>query len=150
MQNFIDNIKSYFATPLDACLAIADMIILSFVVYFLCAFLRKNNATRLIKIFAIVAVLGVCIYSMRDKMPATGYICSFAIITVLFAYFTMFPHEFKRGLWKIASPRESAGIYTAKYTASSSAIVAPAEQPSQYAAHSPRRPHKSADRTDSR
>ena len=39
---------------------------------------------------------------------------------------------------------------TAKYTASSSAIVAPAEQPSQYAAHSPRRPHKSADRTDSR
>ena len=118
MQKFVDNIKSYFATPLDACLIIADMVILAFFVYFLCAFLRKNNATRLIKVFAIAAVLGVCFYSLRDKMPATGYICSFTVITVIFAYFTMFPHEFKRGLWKIASPRESAGVYTAKYDCS--------------------------------
>lgn len=118
MQKFVDNIKSYFATPLDTCLIIADMVILAFFVYFLCAFLRKNNATRLIKVFAIAAVFGVCFYSLRDKMPATGYICSFTVITVIFAYFTMFPHEFKRGLWKIASPRESAGVYTAKYDCS--------------------------------
>ena len=118
MQKFVDNIKSYFATPLDTCLIIADMVILAFFVYFLCAFLRKNNATRLIKVFAVAAVLGVCFYSLRDKMPATGYICSFTVITVIFAYFTMFPHEFKRGLWKIASPRESAGVYTAKYDCS--------------------------------
>ena len=98
MENFVNNVISYFATPLDACLIIADAVILAVIVYFLCAFLRKNNATRLIVIFAIVSVIGICVYTLRDKMPATGYICSFAIIIVLFAYFTMFPHEFKRGL----------------------------------------------------
>ena len=118
MENFVNNVISYFTTPLDACLIIADAVILAVIVYFLCAFLRKNNATRLIVIFAIVSVIGICVYTLRDKMPATGYICSFAIIIVLFAYFTMFPHEFKRGLWKIASPRESAGAYTAKYDCS--------------------------------
>ena len=118
MQSFINNLKEYFATPLDTCLIILDMVILAVVTYLMCAFLRKNNAARLIKLFAAATIIGVCFYSLRDKMPVTGYIMSFVVLIVIFAYFTMFPHELKRGLWKIASPRESAGIYTAKYDCS--------------------------------
>lgn len=118
MQEFIDNIKNHFATPLDACLIILDMVLLAVITYMMCAFLRKNNSGRLIKIFALTTVIGVCFYAVRDKMPVTGYILSFLVLIVIFAFFTMFPHEFKRGLWKVASPRESAGIYTAKYDCS--------------------------------
>lgn len=118
MQPFIDNIRAHFATPLDTFLTILDMVLLAVIVYMMCAFLRKNNAARLIKIFAVAIVVGVGFYAIREKMPVTGYILSFTVLMVIFAFFTMFPHEFKRGLWKIASPRESAGIYTAKYDCS--------------------------------
>ena len=118
MQPFIDNIRAHFATPLDTFLTILDMVLLAVIVYMMCAFLRKNNAARLINIFAVAIVVGVGFYAIREKMPVTGYILSFTVLMVIFAFFTMFPHEFKRGLWKIASPRESAGIYTAKYDCS--------------------------------
>lgn len=118
MTTFLNNIKSHFSTPLDACLIIADFIILAVLIYFFCKFLRKNNATRIIKVFAVFAIIGVCFIAVSDKMPLIGHIFSYAVLALILMYFTVFPHEFKRSLWRLASPKEHESSYTTKYDCS--------------------------------
>lgn len=118
MGQFIENIKNYFATPYDAVLAIVDMLLLTAIVMMFCLFLKRNNAMRLIKFFAIAAVLGVCFNALGDRMPVSGYMFSMLAIVMILAFFTMFPHEFKRWFWRFASPKENSAIHTTRYNCS--------------------------------
>lgn len=115
MNIFIENLKTHFSTPSRIVLSVLDVILLATLVYVVSLFLKRNNAKRLIPYFAIFFVAGLVIYIVRDLMPVSGSIFAYIILIIVFALFALFPHEFRRAMWKFALPREKRGTHTAQY-----------------------------------
>ena len=118
MQKFIDNIKEAFSTPANIAFSVLDIFITVLIVYCVVIFLKKNNATRLIKYLAVVAVLSLVVASDYVKMPFTAKLMITVVFLILVSVFILFSQEVKRSLWKLASPKNAENSYTTQYDCS--------------------------------
>ena len=118
MNNFLDNLKEAFSSPINTVYSVLDIIVTIMIVYGVSIFLKKNNASRLIKYLAIVAVLSVCFVSEFVYMPVTSKIFKNIVILLFVSALVLFSTEIKRGMWKIASPKNAENSYTTEYNCS--------------------------------
>lgn len=118
MQKFIDNIKEAFSTPANIAFSVLDIFITVLIVYCVVIFLKKNNATRLIKYLAVVAVLSIGLASDYVRMPITAKLMIAVVFLILVSVFILFSQEVKRSLWKLASPKNAENSYTTQYDCS--------------------------------
>ena len=54
MEKFVANLQAHFSTPENTLLSILDLVLMAMLVYVVALFLKRNNAKRLIPIFAIL------------------------------------------------------------------------------------------------
>lgn len=123
MQQFIDNIIARFTGTENIIYSSIDLFFTVLVVYIVVLFLRKNNASRMIKYIALIAVIGVLASKMLVKLPFMGMLFSNFVVVILFVIFVLFPQELKRNLWKMASPKYADEIYTTDYGCSDEELI---------------------------
>ena len=115
MEEFVANLQAHFSTPQLVLLSILDILLLVVLVYIVALFLKRNNAQRLIVFFALFFIAGLVISVVKTYMPVSGSIFTYIILILIFALFSLFPHEFRRAMWKFASPRENRKAFTTTY-----------------------------------
>ena len=118
MNNFLDNLKEAFSSPISSVYSVLDIIVTILIVYGASIFLKKNNASRLIKYLAIVVILAVCFVSEFVYMPVTSQIFKNIVVLLFVSALVLFSTEIKRGMWKIASPKNAENSYTTQYNCS--------------------------------
>ena len=118
MNNFLDNLKEAFSSPISSVYSVLDIIVTILIVYGVSIFLKKNNASRLIKYLAIVVILAVCFVSEFVYMPGTSQIFKNIVVLLFVSALVLFSTEIKRGMWKIASPKNAENSYTTQYNCS--------------------------------
>lgn len=116
MQEIWNRIVDAFTTrPIQLA---ADFVLTALLLYAIFAFLKKNNASRLILYVSIIAVAAVVLSSDTLGLPVIGRIMGSALIIVCLAIAVMFPQELRRGLWKISSHRDMKATFTTHYDCS--------------------------------
>ena len=118
MDKFFDNIVSAFSTPSAIVFSILDIIVTIILIYVVMIFLKKNNATRLIKYLFIILLVAILVNSPIINMPVLSRVLSNVIFTLLIIALILFAPELKRALWKIASPNTAENSYTTHYDCS--------------------------------
>ncbi len=118
MTEFIEKIKAAFSTPKLIAFSVVDILITILLVYYVVVFLKKNNATRLIKYLVLVVL--VCFFVATDfvQMPVLSKICSNVVLIFAVCVLVIFPQDIKRGVWKLASPKAAETTYTTRYDCS--------------------------------
>ncbi len=118
MNEIIERLQAAFSTPKLIALSVADILITILLVYAVCVFLKKNNATRLIKY--LVAIVLICFVVATDyvQMPVLTKICSNMILLIAVCALVLFAQDLRRGLWKLASPKAVETTYTTRYDCS--------------------------------
>lgn len=111
---FIDNIRDKL---MDKPWAVAiDIALTALLIYGLIVFLKKNNAKRLV--FYVLGFVAAGIVLSSEVILGTtviGTILSYSMVIVIAAVLLLFPQEARRGLLKLASPRETHDAYTTAY-----------------------------------
>ena len=116
MQEIWNRIVDAFTTrPIQLA---ADFVLTALLLYAIFAFLKKNNASRLILYVSIIAVAAVVLSSDTLGLPVIGRIMGSALIIVCLVVAVMFPQELRRGLWKISSHRDMKATFTTHYDCS--------------------------------
>lgn len=115
-MDFFQNISDKMTTNPWAC--VLDIILTAFIFYGVIVFLKKNNAVKLLLYLLPTVVLGVVLSSDALGFTITGKIASYSIVIALLAVVLLFPQEARRGLLKLASPREAHEAYTTDYDVS--------------------------------
>lgn len=121
-MNFFQNISDKMTARPWAC--VLDIILTAFIIYGIIVFLKKNNAVKLLAYLLPTAVLGVILSSDALGFTLTGKIASYAVVFVILAVVLLFPQETRRGLLKLASPRETHEAYTTDYDVSDEVLHA--------------------------
>ncbi len=116
MQEIWQNIVTAF-TENPIRLAV-DFVLTALLLYAVFAFIKKNNASRLIKYVVILAVLVVVLSSDTVGLPVIGKIASYAVVITTVVIVVMFPQELRRGLWKISSHKSDASTFSTHYDCS--------------------------------
>lgn len=113
---FIDNITEKLTSSPGAAVACAfDIILTALLIYGVMVFLIKNNVKRLIYILLAVTLVGIVLSSEILGLTVIGKVMSFSVMFVLVAVILLFPQEARRGLLKLASPKETYDSYTTDY-----------------------------------
>ncbi len=116
MQEIWNRIVDAFTTrPIQLA---ADFVLTAFLLYAIFAFLKKNNASRLILYVALAAIAAVVLSSETLGLPVIGKIMGSALIIVCVVVAVMFPQELRRGLWKISSHKDMKATFTTHYDCS--------------------------------
>lgn len=116
MQEIWNRIVDAFTTrPIQLA---ADFILTALLLYAIFAFLKKNNASRLIWYIAVIAVAAVVLSSDTLGLPVMGKIMGSALVIICLSVAIMFPQELRRGLWKISSHRDMKATFTTHYDCS--------------------------------
>ncbi len=118
MKNFAENLAEAFSSPFNAAFSILDLIVTILIVYGITIFLKKNNASRLIKYLAVFIALAVVIASEFVYMPVTSKLLQNTVLLLGLGAMILFSQEIKRGLWKVASPKNAENSYTTLYDCS--------------------------------
>ncbi len=118
MDEFINKLTAAFATPQAIVFSILDIIVTIALIYVIAIFLKKNNATRLIKYLVLVFLAAILVNSSLVEMPVLSRILSNVIFVVILVVVILFSPELKRALWKIASPKAAEISYTTQYDCS--------------------------------
>lgn len=95
-----------------------DIVLTALLIYGLIAFLKKNNAARLALYLIPVVIIGVVLSSDIVGLTIVGSILSYSILLVVVAVLLLFPQETRRGLLKLASPKDTHEQYTTDYDVS--------------------------------
>lgn len=116
MQEIWDRIKDAF-TNRPVILAV-DFLLTAFLLYLLFAFLKKNNAARLIKYITCFLALAVVLSSDALGFPVTGKLAAYALVLVAIIVAVLFPQELRRALWKISSHKDMKTTFNTQYDCS--------------------------------
>lgn len=116
MEVIIDRIKEAFVER-PAALAV-DFLLTAVLLYVLFAFLKKNNAVRLVKYVAAVFVLAVVLSSETLGLAVVGKISASIVVIVCIVVALMFPAELRRSLWKLSSHRDTVTKFNSVYNCS--------------------------------
>ena len=95
-----------------------DIILTAFLIYGLIVFLKKNNAGRLVFFILGFVALSFVLSAEFIGLTVIGSLMKYGIIIVLLLAVFLFPAETKRGLLKLASPRDTHEAYTTAYDVS--------------------------------
>ena len=95
-----------------------DVILTALLIYGMIVFLQKNNAKRLAPLVILFVAAGVVLSSELVGLTVLGNVFRYSIFIVLIAVVMLFPQEAKRGLLKLASPRDTHEAYTTAYDVS--------------------------------
>lgn len=113
MLEIFQNIKYQLANNFAA--SIIDIILYAVLLYFLFVFLKNNHATRLIKYMAIFLIAASIFSAGSLGFHLLSQVFSYAIVLLLIVVSVLFPQEVRRGLWKIASPKEMQEAFNTVY-----------------------------------
>lgn len=113
---FLTNIYDKMVAKPWACAL--DIVLASLLIYGMIVFLKKNNAGKLIIFVLGFIVVGIVLSSEFMGMPIVGSIMKYGVFIVIVAVVFLFPAEAKRGLLKLASPRDTHEQYTTAYDVS--------------------------------
>ena len=117
-MEFWNNLKNEFMSPERIAINIVDVVLCAFLLYAVFVFLKKNNASRLIKFVLLFLVVSLVITSGMLNMRLLGNLFSLAIVLLVLALGVLFPQEVRRGLWKFASPKEAQETFNTQYDCS--------------------------------
>ncbi len=118
MDEFFNKLSAAFATPQAIIFSILDLIVTIALVYVITVFLKRNNATRLIKYLVAVFLIAILVNSALVPMPVLSKILSNIIFIAILVVLILFSPEIKRAFWKIASPKVAENSYTTQYDCS--------------------------------
>ncbi|MCH5351569.1 MAG: diadenylate cyclase CdaA [Clostridiales bacterium] len=113
---FFENIYKKMVEYPAACAI--DVILTALLIYGIIAFLKKNNAVRLVLYLLPFTLLGVVLSSPHLHMEVSGRILSYTVVFAILAVVLLFPQETKRGLLKLASPKDTHEAYATEYAVS--------------------------------
>lgn len=116
MQEMWDRISSAF-TNRGVFLAV-DFVLTAVLLYVIFYFLKKNNASRLIKYVVVFTLAAVVLSSDILGLPVMGKLMSFAVVYLILAITVMFPQELRRGLWKLSSHKDMQKTFNTQYDCS--------------------------------
>ncbi len=119
---FFENIYKKMVEYPAACAI--DIILAALLIYGIIVFLKKNNAVKLVLYLLPFTLFGVILASPRLHMEVSGRILSFSIVFAILAVVLLFPQEARRGLLKLASPKEAHEAYTTEYSVSDEVLHA--------------------------
>ncbi len=119
---FFKNIYDKMASEPWACAF--DIILTAFLIYGVIVFLQKNNAKRLVPYLLLLTALGIVLSSDMLGLTLIGTVLSYSVVFVIVAVVLLFPQEARRGLLKLASPRETHEAYTTEYNVSDEVLHA--------------------------
>ena len=113
---FFENIKNKIIEyPVAFAL---DIVLTALLIYGIIVFLKKNNAVRLVLYLLPFTLLGIVLSSPKLQMQMSGRILSYSVVFVILAVVLLFPQEAKRGLLKLASPKDTHEAYATEYAVS--------------------------------
>ncbi|MCH5158845.1 MAG: diadenylate cyclase CdaA [Clostridiales bacterium] len=113
---FFENIKNKIVgNPVTFAL---DVVLTALLIYGIIAFLKKNNAVRLVLYILPFTLIGVVLSSPKLDMLVSGKILSYTVVFAILAVVLLFPQETKRGLLKLASPKDTHEAYATEYAVS--------------------------------
>lgn len=115
-MNFFQNVYEKMVAKPWACAL--DIILTAFLIYGVIVFLKKNNAVKLIIYLLPITLLGVVLSSDVLGFTVIGTVMSYSVVFVILAVVLLFPQEARRGLLKLASPKEEQQAYTTDYDVS--------------------------------
>lgn len=118
MDELYNNLKDAFSSPLNITFSIFDIILTIVLVYYVAIFFKKCNASRLIKYVAILLTVAVVLSSELVPTYVGRAVGGKLILILAFLTIILFSQEIKRGMWKLASPKNSQSSYTTKYDCS--------------------------------
>ncbi len=101
-----------------------DIVLTALLIYGVIVFLQKNNAKRLVFLLLATTALGIVLSSDYLGLTVVGTITSYSILIVVAAVLLLFPQETRRGLLKLASPRDTHEAYSTAYDVSDEALHA--------------------------
>ena len=113
---FFENVYEKLTAKPWACAI--DILLTALLIYGLIVFLKKNNAARLTFFILIVIALGVVLSSEALGLSVIGSVLRYGTVIAIVAVLLLFPQETRRGLLKLASPREMHEAYTTAYDVS--------------------------------
>ncbi len=113
---FLENIYNKMVDKPWAC--VLDIVLTALLIYAAIVFLQKNNAKRLMLYLLPLAVIGIVLSSDVVGLTVIGSLLSYSIILVIIVVILLFPQEVRRGLLKLASPKETHEAYTTAYDVS--------------------------------
>lgn len=111
-DNIVDKLTQQTAT------SVIDLVLVFVLLYALFAFLKKNNAVRLIKYLIGFLVVTTVLSAEALGFTLIGKLAMYGVITVVLAVALMFPQEIKRNLWRLSSPRDKNDVYSTQYDCS--------------------------------
>lgn len=117
MQQIWQNIKDAF-TGWQALRTSVAILLTAILLYLLFAFIKKNNASRLIKYIALLALCAVVLSSDTLGLPLIGKVLGYTVLIIALVMALLFPQELRRGLWKISSHRDMKATYSTRYDCS--------------------------------
>ncbi|MCH5155832.1 MAG: diadenylate cyclase CdaA [Clostridiales bacterium] len=115
-MEFFTNIYDKMAAKPWACAI--DIVLTALLIYGMIVFLRKNNAGKLIAFALVFIAAGIVLSSEFMDLPVVGSIMRYGVIIVILVIVFLFPAETKRGLFKLASSRDTHEQYTTAYDVS--------------------------------
>lgn len=113
---FLQNIYDRMTEKPWACAL--DILLTALIIYAAIVFLQKNNARRLMLYLLPAAALGIVLSSDFVGLTVIGSILSYTLLLAVIIVILLFPSEMRRGLLKLASPKEAHDAYTTAYDVS--------------------------------
>ncbi len=121
-MEFFERIYDKMVAAPAAC--VFDILLTALLIYGVIVFLQKNNAKKLVWYLLPITVLGVVLSSDVLGLTVIGKVLSYTVVFVVIAVVLLFPQEARRGLLKLASPRETHESYTTEYNVSDDVLHA--------------------------
>lgn len=95
-----------------------DIVLAALLIYGMIVFLKKNNAGKLIGFILVFIAASIVLSSELVGLSVLGSVMRYGIIIIAIVIVFVFPAETKRGLLKLASPRDTHEQYTTAYDVS--------------------------------
>lgn len=115
-MKFFENIKKAVTEHTASC--VFDILLTAILLYAIIVFLKKNNAIKLVAFVLPLTILGFILASPCLGLTVIGKILSYSVVIAIVAVILLFPQEARRGLLKLASPKETHEAFTTDYDVS--------------------------------
>ncbi len=115
-MEFFERIYDKMAANPAAC--VIDVLLTALLIYAVIVFLQRNNAIKLVAYLLPLIILGIVLSSDMLGLTVIGTVLSYSVVFALVAVILLFPQEARRGLLKLASPKETHEAYSTEYDVS--------------------------------
>ncbi|MCH5163044.1 MAG: diadenylate cyclase CdaA [Clostridiales bacterium] len=109
MKEFFVRIYESMADNPAAC--VIDVVLTALLIYGIIVFLKKNNAVKLVAYLLPLVFAGIVLSSDMVGLTVIGTVLSYSLILAIIAIVLLFPQESRRGIMKLASPKEEHDVY---------------------------------------